>query len=179
LVRSNGFVNYELEAILAISIILALTLYEYINTKQVFLTTLILFQLLASQFYINGTDLFPMPDKAYTRAVSDVQSIIKDTDKAVLTENGALVLNIGKKDYFDPSTFCSLINMGLWPKQRLMDDLEKGNIEYIILRNPYDQDGLITVPGVVDTIDKHYEIIYYNENRFGLYSLCVYKYRGY
>ncbi|MFW5980618.1 MAG: ArnT family glycosyltransferase [Halanaerobiaceae bacterium] len=75
----------------------------------------------------------------------EVLTLIKNTEGPVISEDMGLLALSGKKVQFEPFEFTQLFNQGYWDQDLLLDDIEKGKFEQIIIKfNPDNPDWRIT-----------------------------------
>jgi hypothetical protein len=178
--HKGGFVNYQIEIAFASFIMLSLIIPLILTHYKSFIIAGMLVP--SVLIFGNFNDAVHMPLKSnYLPSYDKVVSFIQSTDKPVYSENIGVVLKANKQPYTEPFVFANLTMLGKWNKQILINDLEKGNIEYVVLERPIkDYQNERTLPIAQDTISDNYKLIYSNIDKnspeYYDYNLFVYKY---
>lgn len=184
LFRYAAFINYAIEAVLAMGLVTALYFDTQIKNRVPIVLVVVFQILMVFIFYSANLHFIPMPDKDYQNRIDHVKAIIQDATFPIYTEHAGVILNAGKVPYYEPFIFTQLTLHGNWDEQVLLNDLENENIQYLVMQSPFYTEGPDTrYPGHVplaasELIRKHYTIVYSTYDG-GVYNHFWYSYTVY
>ena len=185
LIRNGSYINYYVEAIIVVSIcaVLAIPQLELAfakvdNRKNIILIWFMLL-MVGWQIFVSCFMPFEMPNKEYTLAMNQSKEIISDTSKPIITENAGLVLNAGKQLEIEPFVFNNLYYLGLWDDSTLINQIDNGQFDYVVVHLSLTFPPLINPPthftlGIDSAITSNYTIIYEDEN-YQWYQTIIYE----
>ncbi len=178
---------YYLETILASAMCMALALpyvKMYYRKHGWEIHTVLIVLVLVVLFGVYGIKHdVAMPNKEYTQAVADVQDIMSDSQKPIISENPAILLNMDREIYIEYFIFTNMARLGYWDDSAYKQNYEDEYFDYVLLRVPitirmnYTKnalDGNFTNE-LIEIINAHYSLIYQTDNPNFPYALFLYE----
>jgi len=184
--RPGGFINYYLEFIIGACLCTSIALpaiikraqQDYMQKRKVMASGLLIMLMITGFCTISPKNAFPFPSIKYTEEAKIATQLIQDTNRPVITENSALVVNAGKDLYVEPFDFTNMAALGLIDDTNYVNDYREQYFDYIILRMPTCKrvDGdLHFKKEIIDIIKENYTLIYEPSENFYWYGLFVYE----
>ena len=128
---------YYLETIVAGSICTVLALpaiLDYFkNNVKWFWTVVACVAVVFSLVYIPKPH-YMNPNDDYTQAVEQVQLIMSDTNKPIITETADVVLGMGRDLYIEPFVFTNMARLKYWDDTNYLNGYKNGGYEYVLMR---------------------------------------------
>ncbi len=188
-VRPGASSQYYFEAIVGASICASLALFYLVrlwnNGVSFSPGTAALMGLLIVIFVMYAPmSNFLFPDKQYTEATNDVQSIVSDSQKPIITENPAIALTMGKDLYIEYFIFTNMSRLGYWDETSYVEEYSEQYFDYVVLRVSLSGRIADIEKGILDgnftdaalkAIDANYSLVYQTVNPYWPYSMYVYE----
>ena len=177
---------YYLETIIAGSICTVLALpaiLEYFkNNVKWFWAVVSCVVIIASLIYMPKPH-YMNPNDDYTQAVKQVQLIMADTNKPIITETPDVVLGMGRDLYIEPFVFTNMARLGYWDDTNYVNGFTDRGYDYVLFRWSLADRLKIIENGdmdisfsnqVIQDINNNYTLVWQDNLEFP-YSLYLYR----
>ncbi len=181
--RAGAASMYYFEAIMAVAICVPLALPSVLTYFKRYggqIQVIAIAVVLVALFGVYGTrHNYPFPDAQYTKAVNDVQSIMSDSQKPLITEIPAISLTMGKQLYIEFFIFTNMSRLGYWDEAPYVEQYKKQGFDYVLLRIALDKrlgtlDGDFT-SNALRAINDNYTLVYRTVNKDWTGSMFLYE----
>ncbi|MBN2189879.1 MAG: hypothetical protein JW728_01545, partial [Candidatus Aureabacteria bacterium] len=154
--REGCNTNFRLEFSIALTIIISILFFEFLNAKQLFGAVVLYLLILLSWFFPNGEPRKLPEWKTYhalQRRVENINQLIKKSEGPILTHYACWALFNDKDFLFDAFGMSSMSWARLWNEQPVIDDIRNSKFSLVILQKsadaPQDEPGYRTWTGQI------------------------------
>ncbi|MCK9554634.1 hypothetical protein M0R36_02290 [bacterium] len=139
--REGCNTNFRLEFSIAMTIIISILLFEFLNARHLFGAVMLYILILLSWFFPNGEPRKLAEWKNYhalQKRVDNINRIIKKSEGPVLTHYACWALFNDKDFLFDSFGMSSMSWAKLWDEKPVIDDIKNSKFSLIILQKSVD-----------------------------------------